>query len=47
MVFKASKIRKFRFRIPEGSNQPKRQLTCPVPPKLSTLERAQLKESLE
>lgn len=48
MVFKASKIRKFRFIIPEGSEAHKvKQLTAPQPPKLATAERAQLKDELE
>ena len=45
MVFKASKIRKFRFCIPADSVKPKK-LTQPIQPKLSTLSRAQLKDEL-
>lgn len=39
MIFKASKIRNFRFKVPEEVCKPK-SLTVPQPPKLHTHERA-------
>lgn len=47
MVFKASKIHKYRFVIPEDSEAHKqRKLTAPQPPALHTASRAQLKDEL-
>lgn len=45
MVFRASKIRKYRF-VMSGDSQKPRALTVPLPPKLHTAERAQLKDDL-
>jgi Targeting protein for Xklp2 (TPX2) domain len=39
MVFKASKIRKYKFVVPESAIE-QRALTVPLPPKLQTAERA-------
>lgn len=43
MVFKASKIKKYKFVVPESAIE-HRTLTVPQPPKLQTAERAQLKD---
>ncbi len=45
MVFKASKIKKYKFVVPETAIE-HRPLTVPQPPKLQTAERAQLKDDL-
>ena len=45
MVFKASKIKKYKFVVPESAIE-HRPLTVPQPPKLQTAERAQLKDDL-
>jgi hypothetical protein len=46
MVFKASKIRKYRFVVRDEEACKKRSLTVPQPPKLYTKERASLKDEM-
>ena len=45
MVFRASKIKKYRLVVPETAFE-QRPLTVPLPPKLYTAERATLKDDL-
>lgn len=45
MLFKASKIRHFRFKMREGAEVAPRAITVPQAPKLQTQERAHLKDN--